>query len=318
MSKVLVTGCAGYIGSRLIHHLLDKGHIVIGVDNFKFKNENSILPYLSNPRFHFHKMDIRKIHRWDLIDDVNVVIPLAALVGAPICEKRPKEAKEVNQDVITRIAQRVQDNVRIIYPNTNSGYGATDGKSECTENDPLNPISVYGITKCKAEKEVLKRQNAVVLRLATVFGVSPRMRFDLMVNDFTQKISEIAADKRENLSIFEPHFIRNFVHIDDVCRAFLFMINHKDLSGVFNLGLPEDNLSKMELAHTICVQLGVDKSKIIIGEGKDMDQRNYIVSNKKILDKGFQFTHSLEQGIRQVNNLCQLVNKKFVDKARNV
>jgi nucleoside-diphosphate-sugar epimerase len=219
----------------------------------------------------------------------------------------------VNEDSIVGLIKTLSPHQRVVYPNTNSGYGQTDGTSQVTENDPVNPISCYGLTKCAAEKAVLEHPNSVCFRLATVFGVSPRMRLDLLVNDFTYKISHFDA---KPFQLFEPHFKRNFVGVRDVSRAFMFMLGY-DYTGVYNLGLPTANLSKIELAHRICHVLNVPKEAVYIGKGKDPDQRNYIVSNDKILSTGFKFRHELDDGIREVARLCPLLSPAEILSARN-
>lgn len=311
---VLVTGCAGYIGSILTGHLLLKGCRVIGTDNFWYGNYGGVLPHLGHERFEFHDLDSTDAGGLrPLVQRADAIMPLAAIVGGPACEREPEDAEKVNSAAIRLLTRMASPGQRIIYPNTNSGYGSTDGVRACTEWDPMSPISVYGKTKCDGEKAVLDRVNGVSLRLATVFGVSPRMRFDLMVNDFVCQLS-----RHRPFSIFEPHFKRNFVHIRDVARAFFFMLSHDYLHGPFNLGLPDANLTKWELATTICDTLNIDKDRLRVGDGRDPDQRNYLISNERITLNGFVFRHGLVQGIREVATLCQHIGNNDITSMRNV
>ncbi len=306
--KVLVTGAAGYIGSVLCQHLLNCGHEVVGVDSLVFSNGHAILSLLGHKRFCFYPLDVRQTAMEVLVNQCDAVIHLAALVGAPLCDKQPAEARDVNYESVRQLMKMVSPDHRILFPNTNSGYGQTDGTKEVTEEDVLAPVSLYGRTKCEAENVILNHPNAVAFRLATVFGASPRMRFDLMVNDFTSKLyflknrlncfknGVFSSCTREDLefSIFEPHFKRNFVHVRDVCRAFTYALDKRAMKGVYNLGLPSANLTKLELAHKICEVVGVSREAIITAEGRDPDQRNYLVSNDKVLRAGFVFRHELD------------------------
>jgi nucleoside-diphosphate-sugar epimerase len=316
--NVLVTGCAGYIGSTLVGHLLRAGHHVVGVDNLMYGNGAALLPYLGHPVFEFYRADVR--HGWMdwLVSEADAVIPLAAIVGAPRCDRQPRDAEDVNWKAVRRLAVNMRPGQRLLYPNTNSGYGETDGGRMVTEDDPLAPISVYGRTKCAAESAVLHHPNSAVLRLATVFGASPRMRMDLMVNDFAGKVwaeqltrstmPGFGSGSRRGpaLTVFEPHFKRNFVGVQDVARAFLHLLEHPDLHGVYNLGLPTANLTKLQLAHAVCGALCVDPTSMVaVGEGTDPDRRNYLVSNDKILSTGFTFTHDLTDGVREVAQVVE-------------
>lgn len=310
---VLVTGCAGYIGSVLVGDLLESGCQVIGVDCFAYHNACGVMPHIGKHRFEFHYglVEDEQLMK-PLANRADVIIPLAALVGAPICERFQSLAKCTNLDAVRMLVGLCSPAQRILYPNTNSGYGSTDGVKPCTEKDPMNPISVYGVTKCEAEKAVLDHPNSAVLRLATVFGVSPRMRFDLMVNDFTQKLSRLrwqpCATPTPRLEIFEPHFKRNFVHVRDVSRAFRFLMGRQWLTGPFNLGLPTANLTKWELATRVCDVIGLSHQAVSVGVGIDPDRRNYLVSNEKIMKAGFFFEHELEHGINEVSLLCKILH----------
>jgi len=230
--KVLITGGAGYLGSVIVGKLLNEGYQVIVLDKLLF-NQTSLLQYTSNPNFEFHYGDVRNATELErLCDEADIIIPLAAIVGFPACAADPKLAKEINFDQIVNIVKfTMGKNKKILYPNTNSGYGIVEGQTECTEESPLTPISVYGQTKCEAENFLRISTDAIIFRLATVFGVSPRMRTDLLVNDFTYK-----AITDKYIVVFEKSFKRNFIHIEDVASAFLFMLkNYDEYKGeVFN------------------------------------------------------------------------------------
>lgn len=321
---VLLTGAAGYIGSTLVGHLLDARYRVIGVDNLTYDNGPALLPYVGHPHFSFERLDVQDEAPVNILArKADVVIPLAALVGAPLCEREPERARAVNRAAVESLARTLSPHQLLLYPNTNSGYGQTDGNSFVTEEDPLTPISVYGETKCAAERAVLDHPNGIAFRLATVFGASPRMRLDLMVNDFTRHLAarKRQADDAQKLiipfAIFEPHFKRNFVGVRDVCRAFVHMLTYTGPRGVFNLGLPTANLTKMELAHKVCDAIGLSREAVVVGEGKDPDRRNYLVSNDKVLRAGFKFEQSLEAGIREVARVCDLVTHEQAKSMRN-
>lgn len=294
--KVLVSGAAGYIGSVLVGELLQQGHYVTAVDNLTYDNGGALLPYIGNPGFEFHREDVRNwLPAQNLAKKCDVIIPLAALVGAPLCEKRPEAAHDINHMAVHALVKSLSKYQRVISPNTNSGYGATDGTKACTEENPLNPISVYGVTKCAGERCVLEHENAVSLRLATVFGASPRMRMDLMVNDFSRRL---LVDRQ--LKLYEGHFLRNFVGVRDVARAFCHFAFDCHATGVFNLGLPTANLTKLELAHRVCDMYQLSRRAVSEEVGNDPDKRNYLVSNDKVLATGFHFEQSLEDGIVEV------------------
>lgn len=330
MTSVLVTGCAGYIGSTLCQELLIRNYDVVGVDSLRFDNGHSIMGLLGSENFSFRQYDVRfpSAHFNDLVEHVDVIIPLAALVGAPLCDKSPHEATAVNFSAVNNMMAAVGRFQKVVFPNTNSGYGQTTGESFVTEEDPMNPISRYGITKRYAESAVRRHSNSAVFRLATVFGASQRMRMDLMVNDFTRKLFFLKQKRRpiplstgrpdsEFFKVFDPHFKRNFVHVRDVARAFIYAIEN-DLRGVYNLGLPTANMTKIELAHRICDELDLDRSTVVVGEGKDPDQRNYMVSNEKILKAGFVFENSLEKGIHEVRAICDAVGESATYEMGNV
>ncbi len=309
MKKVLVTGGAGYIGSMLCTHLINQGYDVTVIDLLKY-DKNSISHLYFNKNFKFFRGDandpkIIKKH----IKNKNYIIPLAALVGAPLCEKFKKRAIKTNVYSIKIILKYIKKNQRIIYPTTNSGYGVGAKDKYCDENSPLNPISLYGTTKLQAESLVMTHKNSVAFRLATVFGFSYRMRTDLLVNNFVKT----AVDKKK-LSIFEPHFRRNYVHIKDVIGSFIFAIENfnKLKNNIYNLGLSSANLSKLMLAKKIKQHLNETKIKIIKNR-RDPDKRDYFVSNKKIEKAGFKPKTSLDTGIREMITLFKNVDVKFIN-----
>jgi len=309
MSNILITGGGGYVGSMLATALVNLGHKVSVVDLMKY--EKSSLNHL-----HYHKnfkliqKDIRNLKVMKkLIRKNEYIIPLAALVGAPLCEKNKKEAISVNHESIKNIVSLSSGKNKIIFLTTNSGYGVGEKNKFCDENSPLRPISLYGRTKCDAEKEVMKFKNSICFRLATVFGFSYRMRTDLLVNNFVYK-----AVKTNKLTIFEPHFRRNFIHIRDVVSAIVYSINNfqKLRSNVYNLGLSSANISKLMLAKKIRKQMKNLKVKIVKNK-KDPDKRDYFVSNKKIEKKGFKAKILLETGIEELITLFQVDNKKIIN-----
>jgi len=294
--KILVTGGAGYLGSVLVPKLLKRNYEVTVLDNFLFKQKSTEnLKKFEN--FNLIEGDVRDLNLLEKIaNNFDFIFPLAALVGAPLCDKRPKEAKEVNEDSINYLINILSDNVGLIIPTTNSGYGIGKKDVYCTEESPLNPISIYGSTKVNAEKFVMKRKNSISLRLATVFGMSPRMRIDLLVNYFVYK-----AIKEKKIEIFEGDFKRNYVHIDDVAEVFLFCVDNfnKLKSNIYNFGIENANLTKTELA--LKIKKYVPEFQFFKNEfTQDPDKRDYIVSNKKILSTGFKFKWDIDTGIKDL------------------
>lgn len=294
--KILVTGGAGYIGSILVPMLLNKGHAVTVIDNFMFK-PSSLSDCCANDNFNVIRGDARNedLIRQEMAS-ADVIIPLAALVGAPLCKTDPIGTQTTNQDAVEMICRLASKDQRILMPVTNSGYGIGDKNSECTEESPLRPISLYGVTKVKAEEAVLARENSITFRLATVFGMAPRMRTDLLVNDFTYRAVHDRA-----VVIFEGHFKRNYIHIQDVARAFCYGIEHFDAmkSNAYNVGLDDANLSKLELAAAI--QKHVPNFVFLEAPiGEDPDKRDYIVSNAKLAKTGFVTEWGLDRGIKEL------------------
>jgi nucleoside-diphosphate-sugar epimerase len=294
--RILVTGGAGYLGSVLVPELLKLGHDVTVLDNFMY-DQDSLLENCIYNDFDVVNGDARdESILKPLLKDADYIIPLAALVGAPVCGKDKSAAVTTNRDAISLLTKLTSDNQRIIIPTTNSGYGIGQKDVFCTERTPLKPISLYGKQKVEAERVVLGRGNSISLRLATAFGVSPRMRIDLLVNDFVYR-----AVKDRFVVVFEGHFKRNYIHVRDVARAFIHAINNFDVmkNEAFNVGLSDANLSKLELCAKIKEQVpGFVYMEAPIGE--DMDKRDYMVSNEKIEKTGFKPAYSLETGIREL------------------
>ncbi len=293
--KILVTGGAGYIGSVLTPKLLDLGHEVTVYDNFMHK-QNSLLDCCANKKFEIIRGDVCDYDKLNpILSNFDIIIPLAALVGAPACKANPQLTQLVNYDSYINLINNLSDNQRVIFPNTNSGYGISSNTEMCTEESPLNPISEYGITKCKIEEVLLKRPNSITFRLATVFGMSPRMRMDLLVNDFVYR-----ALNDRFIVLFEEHFRRNYIHIRDVVKAFIQAIDDDSMLGeAYNLGLSSANLTKRQLAEKISDHLPeflIHSADI----GEDPDKRDYLVSNEKLESTGWKPDNSLDEGIDEL------------------
>ena len=291
--NILITGGAGYIGSVLVPMLLARGHGVTVLDNFMFRS-NRLMDCCIYENFRVIRGDCRDESTLrSALKDADVIIPLAALVGAPLCDRDKVGAETINRGAVELLCRIASKEQRIMIPNTNSGYGIGEHGKFCTEDSPLRPISLYGVTKSQAEQAVLERGNSLSFRLATVFGTSPRMRLDLLVNDFVYRA---VVDRA--LVVFEGHFKRNFVHIRDVAAAFEFALeNFERMAGKpYNLGLDSANLSKLELCAEIKKQVP-QFTYIEAPIGEDPDKRDYIVSNARLLATGFTPQHSLQSGI---------------------
>ena len=301
---VLVTGGAGYLGSILVPTLLARGCAVTAVDNFMY-GQTSLLDCCAYENFTIVRGDVRDERlRRPLLQKADVIMPLACLVGAPLCAQKPIEARSINLDAILMLLNNASKAQRFISPTTNSGYGVGQAGVFCTEETPMNPISLYGVLKVELEQALLAA-GAVSLRLATVCGVSPRMRLDLLVNDFTYR-----AVVDRFVVLFEAHFKRNYVHVRDVARAFCHALDHFDeMQGQpYNVGLSDANLSKMELCQEIQKQIP-DFTVMEAPIGKDPDQRNYIVSNAKIEATGYRPQVSIQRAIAELIKGYQVVRR---------
>jgi nucleoside-diphosphate-sugar epimerase len=301
----LVTGGAGFLGSIMVPELLKRGSKVTVLDNFMF-NQTSLSAVCADPNFDLIRGDVRDTPTlMKAAAKADVIIPLAALVGAPLCGQDPDAAKAINYQSIADMCAALSKDQRVLYPTTNSGYGIGQPGIMCTEETPLNPISLYGRTKSDAEKAVLDFGNAVGFRLATVFGLAPRMRIDLLVNDFVWRAVTDRA-----VVLFEAHFIRNYIHIRDVTRAFLHAYDNFDVmkGQIYNLGLSDANLSKAQLCDRI--QKHIPEFYYVEASiGKDPDQRNYIVSNEKIEKTGYKPAYSIDDGIVELMKGYRMLRK---------
>ena len=294
--SILVTGGAGYLGSIMVPELLAEGHRVTVFDNFMYK-QNSLAAVCSHPDFAVVHGDARNEPLVkDVVKSADVIIPLAALVGAPLCDKDPVGATTLNRDGQIMLLKALSKDQRILMPITNSGYGVGEAGKFCTEESPLRPVSLYGRHKVEIEKVALDRGNTISFRLATVFGMAPRMRIDLLVNDFVYRAVYDRA-----VILFEPHFKRNYIHVRDVARAFLHGLkNFEDMKDEpYNVGLSDANISKWELCEKIkehVPEFAYQEAPI----GEDPDKRDYIVSNEKIESTGFKPAYSLDMGIQEL------------------
>ena len=301
--KVFITGGAGYIGTCLIPLLLESNFEVCVYDSLLFNNGDKLIPFIQNPKFKFIEGDIRdKIKLSESVKDYDIVIHLAALVGYPICrEKGETESYDINVNGTRNVIESLSKNQYLLFGSTGSNYGEVTGI--CTEETPLNPLSVYGKTKTIAEKMVLERQNSTAFRFATAFGVSPRMRLDLLVNDLTFK-----TIKEGYAVIYESHFMRTFIHVRDIAKVFLFAIHNKDQmkNNVYNVGSDSMNFSKKEICELIKKE--VPKTYFNYADvGEDEDKRNYVVSYEKLNKLGFQTSISIETGIKELIKTIPLI-----------
>jgi len=294
--SILVTGGAGYIGSILVSALLGQGFKVTVLDTFMFK-QNSLAALCANPNFQIVRGDARDADLLkELAPKADIVIPLAALVGAPLCAMDPIGAESLNLDGQMTLLNGLSADQWVLVPITNSGYGVGEPGKLCTEKTPMRPLSLYGKHKVAVENAALERKNTISFRLATVFGMAPRMRIDLLVNDFVHRAVTDRA-----VVLFESHFKRNYIHIRDVAAAFLHGIENFESmrGGPYNVGLSDANISKFELCEKI--QKHVPEFVFLEAEiGEDPDKRDYIVSNAKIEETGFKTGHSLDDGIAEL------------------
>lgn len=307
MSNILITGGAGYIGSVLAPALLAKGHRVTVLDNFYF-NQLTLMDCCPNPSFTIIRGDARDEETLKAaIKSMDYILPLAALVGFPLCDADKIAATTTNLNAIELLLKIRNKEQRIIYPCTNSGYGTGEGDNFCTEETPMNPISLYGITKVQAEKAVLQAGNSLTFRFATLFGASPRMRIDLLLNDFVYR-----AVYDRTAVIFEGHFKRNFIHIRDVVNAFIFAIENFDImkGQPYNCGLSTANISKLEL----CAKIKEHIPSFVYLEapiGTDPDKRDYIVSNARLEAAGWKPQYSLDDGIEELKKVFIILKNKM-------
>ncbi|OUW60726.1 MAG: hypothetical protein CBD63_02975 [Candidatus Pelagibacter sp. TMED203] len=309
--KILITGGAGYLGSVITRNLLKK-HEVIVYDNLMY-NQTSLVDLCHHENFTYHYGDVREWSKLKyLVEQVDVIIPLAALVGFPSCEKDKELATSINTTQIQNIVDVMTPDQKMLYPNTNSGYGSrTEGMVD--ETNDLTPISHYGVTKCKAEDYILQESNGIVFRLATVFGTSSRMRLDLLVNEFVYKL---LTDKY--ITLFEHEFVRNFIHIQDVSSAFEFMIENYDKhqGQIFNVGLSDTNINKKELVERI--QKQISNTSITYSDYfEDPDKRNYVVSNEKIEATGWKPKYTLDDGITELIQAYKMIVPQESSRYRN-
>jgi nucleoside-diphosphate-sugar epimerase len=306
--NVLVTGGAGYLGSIMVPDLLAEGYSVTVLDNFIY-DQNSLAHICCNDRLSLVRGDVRvESILKPLLSQADIVIPLAALVGAPICNYDPVGAHTINHDSVIMLLKNLSKSQQILMPTTNSAYGSGEDGNFCTEDSPLNPISKYAIDKVEIESRLMQHENSISFRLATVFGMSPRMRIDLLVNDFTYR-----AVHDRFVVLFESSFKRNYIHVRDVSRVFQHGLkNFEKMRGqVYNVGLSDANVSKRELCDTI-KKFIPDFVYLDAPVGKDPDQRNYIVSNLKLENTGFKQMHSLEFGIQElIKGYTMLRNTKY-------
>lgn len=293
-------GGAGYIGSVLIGYLLSRGFEVTVIDNFEY-DKNSLGSFGGDSNL---KIIVADQTDSDLMSSFysmgfDWIFPLAGIVGAPACSRMKKKANEINLDAQLFLFDHASIHSRIIMPTTNSAYGTTNGDFEVDETYPLAPISEYAKQKVEVERALLRRKNVCSFRLATVFGMSPRMRLDLLVNDFVRR-----AMRDRSIAIFEGHFMRNYVHVRDVSRAFIFAMEHWDnfKDEVFNLGHPRANISKIDLANLVASEFEGEVHVFEADFAKDLDQRNYRISNRKVLETGFEFKFDLLSGIKELRN----------------
>ena len=302
--KILITGGAGYIGSELIEYFLSDGHDLMVYDNLMY-DKTSLLRYTNHSSFNFIKGDVKNHDLLTkLVKEADVIIPLAALVGFPLCEESPEDAIAINYEANHLIADIKRDEQLVIYPCTNSGYGSSEGV--CTEESPLNPVSLYGRTKVQAENAYKNVENHVTFRLATVFGPASRMRTDLLVNNFV-----LRALREKLIVLYECGFMRNYVHIHDVCRAFIFVLKNWEQckNQTFNVGNDSLNMNKLQLAETIAEHMPLE---IIKAEfTSDPDVRDYVVSSEKIYSKGFECKYDLNDGIKQLLSAYSIIEEPW-------
>ena len=311
--NILVTGAAGYIGSSLVKRLAKNAN-VYAFDNLFYDQGTLVAGSFVKDNVHFFKEDVNdwSANLIDAVDKADVIIPLAALVGAPLCDKHQDITIETNYRWFSKLTPLLRKEQIVVYPNTNSGYGST-GEEICTEETPSDPISLYAKTKQDAEDHLLENHpSSIVFRLATVFGWSPRPRTDLLINNLTK-----VAKEERNITVFDGHFRRNYIHIKDIVAAFEFAIHNgsKMFGNVYNLGNDSINMTKLDLVKNICsimnAQYSEDDSRT------DPDKRDYIVSSQKLYDLGFACTHGLEHGVLEMDSFYDLLTEMDLDRCKN-
>ncbi len=303
MKKILITGGAGYIGTTLIPMLLEKNYEVTVLDSLLFNNGDKLIPFINNKNFNFIKGDIRdKNLILNIIKNKDIIIHLAALVGFPICrEKGEKESRDINTLATKFLSESLQENQYLLFGSTGSNYGEVIGL--CTEETPLNPLSIYGKTKTDAEQIVMSRKKSTAFRFATAFGVSPRLRLDLLINDLTYK-----AMTQKYAVVYESHFLRTFIHVKDIARSFLFAIENEEKmhSNVYNIGSNNMNYTKKQICELIKQKIP-DVYFHYAEIGEDLDKRNYQVSYNKINKLGFDVSITIEDGIEELKKCITLI-----------
>jgi nucleoside-diphosphate-sugar epimerase len=303
MAKILITGGAGYIGSILVSRLLAAGHLVTAIDNFMY-NQTPLLQHCISDNFIVVRGDATDEDLMArLLPEADILIPLACLTGAPLCSFAKGQAYDVIVHGAELISEYAPSSMCIIYPTTNSGYGI-GGEDMCTEESPLSPVSEYGVWKCEAESTLMNRRNTTSLRLATAFGVSPRMRMDLLVNDFVYR-----AVTDRVIPVFEGHYRRNFIHVSDICGAIMHCIKNWDTmkNQTYNVGLSSANMTKLQLADKIA---GITGAQVVEVQGKpDPDKRDYLVSNEKLERTGWRPVLTLDDGIRELVKAYKIIRR---------
>lgn len=308
--KVLIFGGLGYLGCQISRLLVSNGYKVTIVDNFMYNQQSQVTGLLSTDNINFINHDVLDFDwSYKTVKEYDIVIPLAAIVGAPACDRQPELAKQINFEFIDGLSKNLSKNQLVLFPNSNSGYGKSD--EICTENSEFNPLSLYGRTKCDAELAIRNHERSITLRLATVHGLSDRMRLDLLVNNLT-----LEAVMKEKLKIFQPQFRRNFIHVKDIARCFLHCISNQDkmVGECYNVGCDENNMTKKRLAETIAEITGCEVS--FSDDKEDPDKRDYIISSQKLYDTGFMTVKTVADGVKELLPLLSSLKKYSKDELK--